>query len=320
MAFRPPQRIQTSRQISHPGPSLASEEPQSATSSHRKRSLEDSQEEWVLFSPPAPSLGQTDTTSTERTPRTAGLSRLSDFGSLDTAAPRSELTGEYVSELITEHASDLDEDNDAELDSLDDGLHAFHEPSEAGSPRAKMIKSGETVLPTHDGLGTFGESSLVQDHLRQFERFAPKRKQRRRSSVQRTLDALHEVEEVNDEEAKITRIEKWRLEQSKALLEEIERETRRMRRANRPAHSDPQARSELGLTASEMTSPREPGTGIDQTQQPPTEGPPENEGFWRRFTRRVIRDLIGIDEDLLSVLLGESLPSETQELLNNTPA
>ena len=127
-------------------------------------------------------------------------------------------------------------------------MHAFHEPSEAGSPRAKMIKSGETVLPTHDGLGTFGESSLVQDHLRQFERFAPKRKQRRRSSVQRTLDALHEVEEVNDEEAKITRIEKWRLEQSKALLEEIERETRRMRRANRPAHSDPQARSELGLT------------------------------------------------------------------------
>jgi hypothetical protein len=32
--------------------------------------------------------------------------------------------------------------------------------------------------------------------------------------------------------------------------------------------------------------------------------------FWQRITRRVIRDLIGLDEDTLSVIFGESLPEE----------
>jgi hypothetical protein len=34
----------------------------------------------------------------------------------------------------------------------------------------------------------------------------------------------------------------------------------------------------------------------------------EDESFWRRITRKVIRDLIGIDDSLLSVIFGESLP------------
>lgn len=37
----------------------------------------------------------------------------------------------------------------------------------------------------------------------------------------------------------------------------------------------------------------------------------ETESFWKRFTRRVIRDIIGIDEPLLSIICGESLPSGT---------
>lgn len=36
----------------------------------------------------------------------------------------------------------------------------------------------------------------------------------------------------------------------------------------------------------------------------------DNEPFWRRITRKFIRDIIGIDEPLLSVILGESLPGE----------
>jgi hypothetical protein len=94
------------------------------------RNTLDTSEEWVLFSPTAPSVTQTHTTSTDRTPRTAGLSRLSDFGSLDTAA-RSDQVTEDVDDNGTEQATDADEE--AELDSLDDGLHAFHEPSDYAS-------------------------------------------------------------------------------------------------------------------------------------------------------------------------------------------
>jgi hypothetical protein len=37
-----------------------------------------------------------------------------------------------------------------------------------------------------------------------------------------------------------------------------------------------------------------------------------DESLWRRITRKVIQDLIGIDDSLLSVILGESLPLDAQ--------
>jgi hypothetical protein len=36
----------------------------------------------------------------------------------------------------------------------------------------------------------------------------------------------------------------------------------------------------------------------------------ENESFWSRITRRVIHDLMGIDDDLLSTIFGEALPED----------
>jgi hypothetical protein len=306
MAFRPPQRLQPLRQVSYtqPGPS---EEPQSA-SSQQQRTLEDSQE-WVLFSPISPSV-KTETTSTERTTRTTTLSRFSEIGSLDTAGNLHQLPSEDVlSDIITEH-----EDDDAELDSLDDGLHAFHEPSDFGSPRARMIKSAESLLPTHDGMGTFGESSALQEHLKQFER-AGRRRQRQASNPLRNLNALEEVEEVKDEDdERVRRIESWRLEQSRALLEEIERETRRMRQFSRVASSqslltqDMQTKSEYQFTESGLTTPVLEEESFITTI--PEEVPLEDESWWKRITRRVIRDLIGIDEQMLSVIFGESLVEE----------
>jgi hypothetical protein len=319
MAFRATQRPQPVRQVSIP---IAAEESQAIVQPQRKRSLADSQEEWVLFSPTAHSVTQTETTSTDRT-QTAGLSRFSDFGSLDTGAGRSDQVGLGVEEIgdhLTEHASDQDED----LDSLDDGLHAFHEPSDLGSPRARLARHTETVLPTHDGLGTFGDSS-VQDHLRQFEKHAGRRKLKRRSSVQPSLSALKEVEELNGEEDRVSRIEHWRLEQSRALLEEIERETRRMRRLSRATAArsrassiNMQTKSETNFSASGYSTPIPATTeGAIQTSSIPEDGPSENESFWKRITRRVIRDLIGIDENLLSVIFGEKLVEETQDLSNS---
>lgn len=54
---------------------------------------------------------------------------------------------------------------------------------------------------------------------------------------------------------------------------------------------------------------------MDWHSEADTSGEPE--GFWTRMTRKVIRELIGIDDRLLSILLGERLPDE--EDLSSTP-
>jgi hypothetical protein len=292
MAFRQQQRPQSARQISYHAPERVADT--TTAVQQPKRSLEAS-EEWVLFSPTAPSTtARTHTTSTERTPRTAGLSRFSEFGSLDTAA-QSNQDDDNGSFLGTEE----------ELDSLDDGLHAFHEPSDYGAP-GRLLQSGETVLPTHDGLGEFQPDATMQEHMWQFER--PRRRAlRRRSSVQRHFTILDAAEDGNQEQDRRQRIEQWRLEQSKALLAEIEKETRRRRRMS----TFSAARSRVDSTQQDAAS-TSPSTAPAAAVAPSVssdEGP-DNMSLWQRITRRVIRDLIGLDDDTLSVIFGESLPEE----------
>ncbi|QDS71819.1 hypothetical protein FKW77_009678 [Venturia effusa] len=306
MAFRQPQqRSQPARQLSYAASveQAESSTPLNLQRTSTKHTLED--EEWVLFSPSAASTTQTATTSTDRTPRTAGLSRLSDFGSLDTAARSDQISGHY-DDNATEQGTEADEEG--ELDSLDDGLHAFHEPSDHGSPQRTMERSGQTEFPSHNGLGLFGDSSnAMQVQLWQYERESRRKIRRRASSVQRTLEALKEEEETSEESERIRRVEKWRLEQSRALLEEIERESRRMRQMSR-ANSLRSLRSDNFQTKSETNFSSGISTPIIEESKHET--PPvseENESFWTRVTRRVIRSLIGIDEELLSVILGESL-------------
>ncbi|KAF1919352.1 hypothetical protein BDU57DRAFT_512404 [Ampelomyces quisqualis] len=291
MAFRQQQRPRSSRPLSRHAPEPVAD---TTTAQQPSQPLEAS-EEWILFPPTAPSTtARTQTTSTERTPRTAGLSRFSEFGSLDTAA-QSDHDGDNGTFLGT----------DEELDSLDDGLRAFHEPSDYGAP-SRLLESGETVLPTHDGLGEFLPDATIQEHMWQFEH--PRRRAaRRRSSVQRHFSILEEGEEGNLEQERRQRIEKWRLEQSKALLEEIEKETRRRRRMSTISA----ARSRVGGTQQEASTsvPRPPPSVVDARSESSDEGT-ENLSLWQRITRRVIRDLIGLDEDTLSVIFGETLPEE----------
>ncbi|PSN64432.1 hypothetical protein BS50DRAFT_73748 [Corynespora cassiicola Philippines] len=301
MAFRQQHRPQSSRQISYHQPE-PSAEVGNAPSPQRKRTLDES-EEWILFSPVAPSdTERTHTTSTERTPRTAGLSRFSDFGSLDTAA-RSEQDDDDITNTEGE-----------ELDSLDDGLHAFHEPSEYGAPASRLQQSGDTVLPTHDGLGTFQPDANMQEHMWQFERQSPRRRAaRRRSSVQRRLDALEETEEVVQEQDRRQRIEKWRLEQSRALLEEIERETRRRRRMSMVSAAKSRADSAHHDAQSVVSQAAQ---SVSDGQSVSSDESTENLSFWQRLTRRVIQDLMGIDEDTLAVIFGEALPEEMMSATN----
>ncbi|KIW24622.1 uncharacterized protein PV07_10327 [Cladophialophora immunda] len=259
----------------------------------RRTTVEDSQE-WVLFSP---SAAESTITRTQ-TSQTAGASRASDI-SLNTAGRSGRLESSVFDEEVTE---------DGELDSLDDGLHAFREP-----PLYPTI-SNQTqgaVLPTHDGLGTFPASSPpVLEQLWQHEAYNPKRKydghHRRPSSVQRRLDTIDEIEAQASEEKRM-RIEKWRMEQSQALMDEVERETRRrLRRGSRQS-----------TYQETLASINEDVLGTTPKQSDylsrPTPAPEESEPFWRRITRKFIRDVIGIDEPLLSVIFGESLPDEAYD-------
>ncbi|KAI9787496.1 MAG: hypothetical protein M1839_000025 [Geoglossum umbratile] len=304
MAFRQPALHYQPHQQRY-APSTAALDPEPA--SQIPSPLEDSQE-WVLFSPTAPSAAQAFTASTERT---AGVSRLSDLGSLGTAAGYSgeEVEGEdEACSDATGAAGGVDEEE--ELDSLDSHLHAFREPSSVynrtsrrGSHGAGAGAGAGAVFPTHDGLGAFPPSSSpAQQQIWRFEQFNPRR--RRRGSAQEETDA-QELE-------RHQRIQAWRMEQSQALLDEIERETRRRQMskggsvvtrsiaAEREEDSVTMGVGELGGTSQ-----------VNAADESPAEV--ENESFWERITRRVIRDLMGIDDSLLSILFGESLPDESEE-------
>lgn len=274
------------------------------TPSPLQQPIEQSQE-WVLF--PARSSTQTQTASTVQTP-TAGLSRLSDFGSLDTKSRQDD----GVPCETTNGSVDDDED----LDSLDEGLHAFQEPSPLH--RAGLFEPSGSILPRHDGLGTFPTSSPpLQEQLWHFEQFNPRKRSigpghhRRRSSVQRRIDAVEDHDVASIEAETRERIEKWRMEQSRVLLDEIERETRRRRTSMRSQRAE-NTPGTAGLEQIIKDSVAE-NAGDEATTRTMNASSPaieDSETFWQRITRRVIRDFIGIDDDLLSIIFGESLPAE----------
>ncbi|KAL4924480.1 uncharacterized protein BDV17DRAFT_209926 [Aspergillus undulatus] len=304
MAFRlPPQVPRRRPSYSAPQPA-AFDIPQSQSLSELR---ETDTAEWVLFSPTQPSTtARTHTTSTERT-RTVGASRLSDFGSLDTNT-RSAIDQGSEAEGTLDDA--LDEDG-TELDSLDDGLHAFRTPSPA--PESPRWAQGPTAqLPAHDGLGSFvAFSQPVQNQLWQYERHNPSRRpelaHRRRSSVQCQLDAIADEERTDADRERWQRIEQWRMDQSRDLLQEIEKATRR-RRNSRFSGSNVETVSQA--IQSDIPSGIQ---AASQEQVPEGEhAAHEDESVWQRITRKVIRDLIGIDDSILSVIIGESLPESAE--------
>ncbi|DAA78909.1 TPA_exp: Uncharacterized protein A8136_2694 [Trichophyton benhamiae CBS 112371] len=332
MAFRLPDQT-PQRQHPYRGSSRSLTTPPNVSQPQARADEEDSQE-WVLFSPVEAQSTATHshTASTERTPRTAGLSRLSDFGSLETAAQSSGPLDSEGNDGETEgqegqlQDTGVQEDDVTELDSLDDGLQAFRDPQLDQS-------GGPAMLPTHDGLGTFSPSGVnVQEQLWQHEQFNPRRigetRQRSSSSVQRHLDNANESQPmgIGMERERWQRIEQWRMEQSKVLLQEIEKETRRRRQRKQRAQSkgsdtmhplrsivseDTTSKTDASLTASQAAL----DATVDAT---PSDETDSDESFWQRITRRVINGLIGIDDSLLAVIFGESLVSDTTDSDTNS--
>ncbi|KAL8938856.1 MAG: hypothetical protein Q9216_003672 [Gyalolechia sp. 2 TL-2023] len=256
-------------------------------------------QEWVLFpTAPRPSSSYLQATSTTYTPQTAGLSRLSEFGSFDTIA-RSD----------PRDADDGFLEEDEDLDSLDEGLHAFHEHQDS-----TYIDHNASILPTHDGLGTFpGLNPPIQEQLWRFEKNNPQRRplshHRRRSSVQRQLDALEYDDETRMGRERMDRIERWRIEHSRILLEEVEKESRR-RSSNQmdlPTSSTPDACNRTitsTISALSSASAVTPSTA----EQTDAEDREDGDNLWRRIIRSLLQDIMGLDEAVLSLMFGEALP------------
>lgn len=314
MAFCQPTHHLTQR-VSRPHPD-GDGGPSPPTQRSPPQKLQESQT-WVLFSPVTASPTVSSLGETEPFPHTTGRSRISDLGSLGTEArwDRHDETTASGSLSILEHDSAAD---DAELDSLDDHLPDFR--SLPGAPPAIQQESHQatTVLPSHDGLGSFrlGLPALgadAQNQIYQFERFNPRRIHRR----QETLDpARLEVEREQDQSREKRQwIEAWRLEQSRAILDEIQRQTYRRRRSQASLHRAPVPSADAGRVSRHHDADSDDETWHDEDAMERSE---YSGGFISRLTRSVVRDLLGLDDKMLSMLFGgEGLPDEDD--LSSTP-
>ncbi|KAI1161177.1 hypothetical protein F5B18DRAFT_629346 [Nemania serpens] len=305
MALHQPARQAAQRAF---GPTLEDSEPRrpwlAAT-----QPVEESQT-WVLFSP-ATDAGTTASylTSTQRSNITPGRSRFSDPGSLNTIAPSEASARRRGSTSFVDAG---EEEDDAELDSLDGHLPEFRSTADlyTSSEAAPHVTH---VLPTHDGLGSFrleqdGMGADVQNRLYAFEQYNPRRIKRQRESFDLAQPELEENQEID----KIRRIESWRLEQSHYLLGEIQKETRRRRRSlasvSNTHHADGTARDTTPSAAAGGLA--EGNTDEDWHDRNRGDSSEVRDSIWSRITRKVIQDLLGIDDKTLSILFGETFSHE----------
>lgn len=206
------------------------------------------------------------------------LSRVSELGSVvSTSSPRHVRQDTYPGAFDSDLETETEESEEADTDT--DSLQAFRD--------MHAVDGGPPMLPTHDGLGTFPSS------LRSLE------------------DGLRLVGEENA--STNARIQKWRMEQSQAFIDEIERATRRRKLSLASGVREEVDADAVSTRASMMTT----DTSADmQKEEENAEKEGENESLWRRLTRSFIRDIIGLDDSVLEVLFGESLPPEAFEDLS----
>ncbi|GAO14305.1 hypothetical protein UVI_02033830 [Ustilaginoidea virens] len=272
------------------------------------REAEESQT-WVLFSPPTEVTTTSYLTGSEHSLQTPGRSRLSHFGSLGTIARSGEGSEARQSLSVLSAVEDEPSDEDAELDSLDSHLPGFRSNNSGLKPPPRSSPHGVPVFPAHDGLGSFRLDQPVldaeaQNQIYQFEQFNPRKVRRRLDSFDHTPSNLEGL--YGQEEDKRQRIEAWRLEHSRVLLDEVQRETRRRRKS---LASMQRSRRPTEVESDDLTWHDEEALEPEGLQ----------EGFLAGITRRVVKDLLGIDDAMLSILLGEELPGEDEEALSSTP-
>ncbi|KAI1825234.1 hypothetical protein F4861DRAFT_201393 [Xylaria intraflava] len=287
-------------------PALDDEEPPSPQLP-ATRPAEESQT-WVLF-PPATDAGTTTSylTSIHRSNITPGRSRFSDLGSFNTHDLSEPGPGQQGSHSFADAA---EEEDDAELDSLDSHLPEFRSAHDSYIS-SEAIPRAAAVLPAHDGLGSFrldqeGMGPEAQNRLYAFEQFNPRRIKRRRESLDAAREELEGAE--NQELDKMRRIESWRLEQSRYLLDEIQKETRRRLSSAASISSALQVDRQAEDAASLGTTERDLAEAWHD--QNIGDGSDDRDSIWSRIARKVIQDFMGIDGGILSIIFGGDLPDD----------
>ncbi|KAK4201473.1 hypothetical protein QBC40DRAFT_60753 [Triangularia verruculosa] len=313
MAFHQPTRQVQQQRITR----AESEDGGSAILSPQARLDKNESHTWVLFTP-ATDAGTTTSylSSVQDDQITPGRSRISDLGSLGTAA-RSDFNSQPSNSVVPSVALvDSIAEDDAELDSLDSHLPDFrttHSPYHQPD-----ITHSTHIFPSHDGLGSFrfeapGNSAQAQERLYAFEQFNPNRVTHRKESFD--LARLQLETEEPRESDRNHRIEAWRLEQSQLLLEDIRKETKRRRRQSEL--SAQRARMGRGMpedvVAKSVADEEAEDINLAGTEWHDQDGSPSGAskgGLLSRITRKVICDLMGIDDKLLAILFGEVLPDD----------
>ena len=227
-----------------------------------------------------------------------GLSPLSDFGSLNTVARSNEVGS----------ISGINGDEGEDLDSLD--LQAFQDPPLPASvlrlaqlSRDPKLDAG-AILPAHDGLGMFSPSRTPNEI---WARSAAGTAPNRYSNLKKTehpappIEPMHvdnhrETFQLN--QTRVERIEKWRLEQSEYIQVDCGHEkTHSQRQRRRLSRLHPDSSKKLDIV--------------------PPDAP--HDASWKRTTYQVIQDLMGVDDSILCIILGEDLapaPEEDTETSN----
>jgi hypothetical protein len=314
MAFRQPTLQSMQRAVKPAAENRESAGEQSQAQRQLHQPLDQSQT-WVLFAPATEgATTASDFSETIPSIQTTGRLQLSDIGSIHTAARSTQINND---ERGSNLPSEIEEE-DAELDRLDSHLPSFRSfPREEDQNMDDSLFSNP-VFPQHDGLGLFniGQPALgldAQDQMYQFEKYNPRRVHLRRESLDL---ANQELDSDRSQEAeKRQRIEAWRLEHSRVLVEEIQRQTRRRRRSQaslRQVQTFHSTNDEHVAVNAESISDNL--TWHDDDADVSTGEP---DGLLARVTQKVIKDLLGIDDHLLSILFGESFPED--ETLSSTP-
>ena len=265
---------------------------QTPTSIQALRPQSEQSQEWVLF--PTRTRSSFTHTDLSDTVLSGDLSQISNLPSpLHNAAQQQKGSAITNSEAI--------EDDD--LDVLDDSLHAFHDPMVYTD--AQYLHRTTPILPTHDGLGAFHQSSRsIQEYLRRYENPASRNyrlgQSRRRSSVQRRLDLADLHDEQQQEKVRNERIEEWRVEHSRVLLDEIEKERRR-----RMSYSSHHTNRVNKRRIMDPASSRRVSAAVENRLV--LQG--TEESIWQKLTRRFMQSIMGADDELLAVIFGEALPN-----------
>ncbi|KAF4122801.1 hypothetical protein GMORB2_7108 [Geosmithia morbida] len=339
MAFHQPRRP-----IQRPVRPPAAEDREPASPQPQQSHLQDqnqldqSQTSWVLFSPTSVDDHYTESelsgspSSAVAPPslKTPGRSRLGDPGSAQGARSDIHDGGDVsISAVTTSAIGDDLGDEDAELDSLDSHLPSFRSLPRRDSSSQQQPGGTQSfptaVFPSHDGLGSFHlqhptSGTEAQDQIYRFEKFNPRRTQHRRESLDR-IQTEWESEQAREAQRR-QRIEAWRLEHSRVLLEEIQRETRRRRRSSMGSAGHVHAVLRTPSVSAKQQPQSSTGEDMDDLtwHDEDADVPSTEPGLLAKFAQTVIKDILGIDDRMLSLLVGEAMPEDAdEEKLSTTP-